>query len=260
MLLATYRMLAAALILSPLFFRARKKHRGAFGAKELKRCLLPGILLAVHFITWIMGARLTWAANSSLIVNVIPVAMPFLLFFAIGERITRGEVLGTLIAICGVAVLAFESYQVDSELFIGDLICAGSMFLFAIYLMLGRKNKDFANLWLYVVPVYAIGGITCLLLALLFANTDGEVPGIQWVYVAGLTIVPTIFGHSLLNWGMKHLRGQLVAIVNLAQFIFAGIMGAVFLKEIPGSMFVLAAGLVVAGAIIAIRAQPRQEG
>ncbi|WOO42271.1 DMT family transporter [Rubellicoccus peritrichatus] len=259
-LLATYRMLAAALILSPVFFRARKRHRDAFGSKELRRCLWPGILLAAHFITWIIGARLTWAANSSLIVNVIPVAMPFLLYFAVGERITRGEILGTVIAIGGVVVLALESYQLDSKLLMGDLICAGSMLLFAIYLMLGRKNRDFANLWLYVVPVYAIGGIVCLLVAIPLANFSTEVPAIQWVYVAGLTIVPTIFGHSLLNWGMKHLRGQLVAIVNLAQFIFAGTMGAIFLDEIPGGMFVLAAGLVVAGAITAIKTQPQEKG
>lgn len=259
-LLAACRLLGASLFLSPLFFRARSQHAGAFTRQHLKRCLLPGALLALHFITWIIGARLTWAANSTLVVNVIPVVMPFLMYLSVGERITRGELIGTLVAISGVFVLGWESYRLDKDLLVGDAICAASMMLFAVYLTFSRKNKDFVNLWLYVVPVYAVGGIVCLL-ALPFTGSLSEpIPTRQWLFVLGLTLVPTVLGHSLLNWGMQRLRGQLVAILNLAQFMSAGILGAIILKEVPGTLFVLAASLVVAGAVTAILTQPKSKG
>ncbi len=259
-LLAAIRLLGAGLLLSPLFVKAWTKHAGAFTRKHLLRCLFPALMLALHFISWIIGARMTWAANSTLIVNLVPVAMPFLLYFSMHERITRGELAGTVVAIVGVLLLGWDSYRLDPALLAGDAVCFGSMLLFAWYLMLGRKNRDFANLWLYVVPVYAIAGVVCVCALPFLGNVSAPVPTGQWIFVLGLTVVPTIFGHSLLNWGMKHLRGQQVAILNLAQFIFAGTMAWLILGEVPGWLFVAAATMVVAGAVTAIVTQPRKAG
>jgi hypothetical protein len=36
-----------------------KSGRRAFARRELKRSILPDVLLAVHFIIWIIGARMT---------------------------------------------------------------------------------------------------------------------------------------------------------------------------------------------------------
>ena len=41
------------------------------------------------------------AANATLIVNFVPVAMPFLLYFQLRERISRAEAGGTAIAFAG---------------------------------------------------------------------------------------------------------------------------------------------------------------
>lgn len=259
-MLAAVRLLGASLLLSPMFFLARARHVGAFTARHFRRCLLPGLLLGLHFISWIMGARMTWAANSSLIVNVLPVVMPFLLYFSVGERLTRGEIAGTSIAISGVLLLGWESYRLDPALLRGDLVCVGSMLLFAVYLTYARRNGDFAEIWLYIVPVYAIAGVICLALLPIISGMPKAVEAREWWFVLGLTVVPTVFGHSILNWGMKHLRGQLVAVMNLAQFIFAGLLAAWLLDEIPGKLFAIAATMVVLGAIVSIVTQPRKDG
>ena len=87
----------------------------------------------------------------------------------------------------------------------GDLVCFVSMLLFALYLALGRRNRDIPSIWLYVVPLYAIAGLACLVAG---AGRLGAVLSFsakEWLLLLALAVVPTIFGHSLLNGAMKHL-------------------------------------------------------
>ena len=74
--------------------------------------------------------------------------------------------------------------------------------------------------------------------------------------ILGLGIIPTVLGHSILNYSMRHIRGQAVGIAALGQFIFAGIMGYFLLSDAPQQTFYVAAPLAVVGAILALRATP----
>lgn len=168
--LAAWRLLLAALLLTPTFWLTLKKHRDAFTAEHVRRLILPSAVLATHLISWSYGARLALAAQSSLIVNLVPVAMPFFLYPLLGEKINRREILGTAIAIAGVVGLTFRDALTDGDI-VGNLVCFGSMLLFAWYLALGRKNRDFPSLWLYVVPIYAFAGVICLVAALPWIGT-----------------------------------------------------------------------------------------
>src|SRR6187399_1251820 len=69
-LLATGRLLVASLVVSPWFIARAREHR-TFFRRELGRTFWPGVLLGLHFITWIIGARMTPAVNSSLLVNMV---------------------------------------------------------------------------------------------------------------------------------------------------------------------------------------------
>lgn len=278
-LLSASRLLVATAALSPVFLRDLRRNRSRYRWRHLRRTILPGIVLGAHFVTWILGARLTLAANSSLIVNMVPVVMPFLLHFMMREQLNRGEWLGTAVALVGVMVLAGLDYHISAEYFLGDMLCFGSMLLFALYLALGRRNRDFPTLWLYLVPLYFVGGLVCLLAAgglgalwelpagreFLEAARLGDVhplaiPSAWDVLLAvGLGIIPTIIGHSTLNWAMKHIRGQAVSIANLGQFIFAGVMAYFLLGEVPAWNFYVACALVVAGAGIALRQTPARQ-
>jgi drug/metabolite transporter (DMT)-like permease len=134
------------------------------------------------------------------------------------------------------------------------------MLLYAFYLIHGRKNRDLPSIHLYVVPVYLMGGMVCLgiagLLDLAGRPTTwlGSTTETEWLSILGLALIPTVFGHSIINWAIGKIRGQAVVIINLSQFIFAGIMGYLFLREVPHLIFYLASALVVGGAVIVVRA------
>ncbi|MFH1497513.1 MAG: DMT family transporter, partial [Verrucomicrobiota bacterium] len=165
-LLSAARLLLSTLLLSPLFFRALAKHRGTLTRRQLRDTTLPAVLLAAHFISWTYGARMTLTAQASLIVNLAPVALPFILHALIGETVTRREIIGTIIAISGITALsARDAFSGGGDL-PGNIVCFGSMLFFAWYLALGRRNRDIPSIWLYVVPVYLQAGLLCAVAAL----------------------------------------------------------------------------------------------
>jgi len=275
--LSAYRLLLAALLLAPLFVRALRRAReagcagGVGGAASgtvavaclLRSALVPGLLLALHFISWLIGARLTPSANASLIVNMVPVVMPFILYALMRETLNRMEVAGTVLAMVGVVVLGAGDFNFQPQYLTGDIICFLSMLLYGVYLAYGRLNRAIPSIYLYVVPVYLIAGVIALAVALVLEMLGRAGPWIgadlrvEWIGIIGLAVVPTIFGHSLMNWAMQQLRGQVVAIVNLSQFIFAGAMGYMILNEVPHLSFYAACVLVVGGSVVAIRAASR---
>lgn len=256
--LSFWRLLFATLLLAPLALRAASRHRDVFHAATLRHCLIPGILLGLHFITWVTGARMTPAANATLMVNVSPLVMPLLLILFAKERVTGREWVATGIALAGLAILAIADYQGGEDHWIGDLVCAGSMLLLAAYLALGRANgMRFPDPWLYTVPVYAVGAVVCLLWLLASGRGPALPTGREWWIVAGMTLLPTVLGHGLVLLVLRRLRGQLVAVLNMGQFIFSGIMAFLLLHEVPTRAFWPTSILVVlAGVLMVVRKQP----
>ena len=250
-LLSGFRLLGAAVLLFPLFERARRRHAGRFGPTELKRTILPGLVLAAHFVSWVVGARTTLAANASLIVNMVPLAMPFFLYFVAKERITRPELVATALGVTGIVILSAS--DIRSGDLAGDFVCFVSMLLFALYLSLGRKNRDIPSIWLYVVPLYAIAGLACLAIGTGRLGTVLAFPVREWLLLLALAVIPTILGHSLLNGAMKHFRGNVVSVCNVGQFVFAGVSAWAVFGELPKPAFWPAALCVVAGAVTALR-------
>ena len=257
-LLAGVRQLIAALILLPVFLREYRRHRATYSLRQMTATILPGIILGIHFISWIIGARMVNAANASLIVNLVPVSMPFFLYAMFREHPTKGEWHGTVLAMAGLLLLSGADLSLDAKFFRGDVICFVSMLFFCFYLALGRRNRHVPSLWLYVVPLYAVGGLFCVLASLPFHNPIHAYPTKEIWLVLGLGIIPTVIGHSILNVSMQRLPGQLVSVINMGQFIFAGTMAYFLLHEVPAPMFYVASALLVTGSLLALRSHRKQ--
>ncbi len=258
--LTALRLVIAAVFLSPLLRIEMRRHGAAFTGEHLRRTRLPALVLAVHMITWTLGARMTGVAQSSLIVNLVPIALPFFLYWFARERINRAEVAGTVLAILGLMILSARDALAAGGSFAGDAVCFGSMLLFSLYLALGRRNRDFPSIWLYVIPVYGQAALICLLVALPWIRTFALGSGREWAIMVALAAIPTVCGHSLLNSAMRRIRGQIVSLCNSSQFLFAGVMGYLLFGEVPRLMFYVASAIVLAGVAIVVFSAPEPSG
>ncbi len=255
-MIAAVRLLLAVLFLSPFFRRDLQTHRDTYTRVHLRRTWLPALVLALHFISWTYGARMALAAQATLIVNLAPVAIPFFLHALVGEKINRSEILGTTVAVGAVALLsAHDAFRGGVDVW-GNVVCFGSMLLFALYLALGRRNRDFPSLWLYVVPVYLQAGVICLVCSLPWIREFPLGSLREWSILLGMAVVPTIVGHSMLNLALRELRGQIVSLANVSQFVFATVMAYFLFGEHPAVSFYVASACVVGGIALVVFSAP----
>lgn len=255
-LVPAYRLAIAAAIMLPAFRREARRHPGWLTPRRLRGVLAGGALLALHFVTWTAGARMTTAMNGSLLVNLAPVVMPFLLWFQLGERLNRRELGGTILSLAGIVWLAVGDFRFDRGHFAGDVVCFVSMVLFALYLAAARAARDIPGLWLYVVPLYAVAAVFSLAMAIPVAPVLDVYPAREYLWIALLALVPTVAGHTLLNRSMRRLRGQVVTLASSMQFVFSGTLAALFLGETTRPAVYPAAALVAAGALVVVLATP----
>jgi len=256
--LASYRLLFASILLFPLFLRDAKKVESPFKFSSYKRSLLPGVILGLHFLTAIAGTRLIPGGHATALISMSPVFMPFFMYFMINERITALEILGSLLTVSGVFYLGARDSQYSSSYLLGDGIMIVSMLLLTFYLALARKNRSDTPLWYYIVPLYFTGGITCLIIAVL-TGADLSVSGRgDFVSLAGLTLINTIVGHSINNYSMRVLRGQIVSLIKLTQIITATLLAFLFLGEVPPGYFYYAALIILSGPLVIILLQGKK--
>jgi drug/metabolite transporter (DMT)-like permease len=161
-----------------------------------------------------------------------------------------------------VTILGASDFSISMIHFWGDVICFVAMLMFACYLVLGRRTRQYPSIWIYLVPLYAFAGVVCMLAVPIagekpiWPTTPKEI-----LLVLGLGLVPTVLGHSILNYSMKHLRGQIVSIMNMGQFIFAGVMAYFLRNEIPHWPYYIASLMIVSGSLLALlqRAEKKDE-
>lgn len=259
-LVASYRLLVAGVVLFPFFWSDLKLASQDYPTNRpytwqmLAWTVPPAVFLAVHFMSWVVGARMTQVANASLIANLTPVVMPFFVWAFFRERVNRQEIVGTSFTLIGLLVLTGSNLNVSKTSFTGDLICFGSMLGFAAYLALGRKNGARLSLWLYMVPLYLIAGLICLVSALFFVDPIKTYSIKNILLILGLGIIPTVSGHTILNYSLKFFRGQVVSVTNLTQPIFATLLGFFIFSERPSPIFYLAAAVIISGVLIVLSA------
>ena len=251
--LSMWRLGLAGLILAPLALREWKRHRPNVDQISLRLAVLPGFVFAAHLVSWVIGARQTPTANASLIANMAPIALPGLLYLVAKERVRRTEWIGTGIVLMGLLVLVAGDVHLSAETVKGDLLCVGSMLFLAFYLALGRqRSPQFPGFALYVVPLYLTGSLVCGVLMVATGEPFLPDPG-QWKWVLALTFIPTVLGHSLLNYAMKRMRGQVVAVASQTQFIFAGTAAYFIFGAAPALTFYPASVLAIVGTLFILR-------
>lgn len=254
--LTALRLVIAFLLLLPVFLAQLRRHPGSFTKAHLRRTHAPALVLALHLMSWTLGARMTLVAQATLIVNLVPIALPFFLYWIARERVNRAEVAGTALAVVGLMTLSVKDAMSGGGSIAGDAMCLLSMLLFALYLALGRRNRDFPSIWLYVIPVYGQAALVCLLASLPRLSTFQAGSAREWSLMVALASIPTVCGHSLLNAAMRRIRGQIVSLCNVSQFVFASVMGYLLFGEAPRALFYLASAIVVAGVVIVVMAAP----
>jgi drug/metabolite transporter (DMT)-like permease len=118
LLIAFYRMaLSSSLIFPFLFIKKIKIER-----KEILLSMLVGIILALHFITWITSLSYTSIASSVILVTSHPFFVSIVSFLLFKEKLHRKSIFGIILAFSGIIILFSSDYFYLPKTFKGDLL------------------------------------------------------------------------------------------------------------------------------------------
>jgi len=251
MVIAFYRMAIATALMLPWALAFKWKEIASLARRDLGLLALGGLCLAVHFGAWITSLKYVPIATSIVLVNSHPLFVVIASYFFLDERPPRRSWIGTGIGLAGMAVMSHEALG-DVHLAIkGDSLALLGALAVVGYFIVGRKARARISLLGYVTPLYAVCSLFLLIWVMMAGNPLAPYSATVWSYLAALAIVPTIIGHTLFNWALKHVRPTVISLAFLGEPVVASLLALIFFGQRPPLATFLGGVLVLAGIYLA---------
>jgi len=251
--IAAWRLTLASLLLAPFALKSCRAEWRRLDARSWRLLAASGLMLAIHFYTWITSLEMTSVAASAVLVGTNPLFVGLITHFILQERLQRRMLAGILIAVAGSAIISLGDWGPGAHELLGDLLAVAGAVTVAIYMLIGRRLRGQLSLLGYVFPVYGIAALTLMSLALIVGVPLTGYPTQAWLWLVLLAIFPQIVGHSSFNWALGHLPATFVSMTALTEPIGATILAWIILRESPSWITVLGGLLILIGLSIATK-------
>jgi drug/metabolite transporter (DMT)-like permease len=219
---------------------------GRIAPRDRPLVALSGVLLAIHFGSWIASLSFTSTAASVALVCTNPI---FAALFGrmLGDRVAPRELAGIAIAAAGCAVLAGGDWRAGGGALIGDGLALVGAASAAAYLVVGRRLRAAVPLLPYLGAVNAIAAIGLAVAAAAIGARFAPLPVHAYVACAGAALIASFVGHSLLNAAVRVTPTHLVALAVLGEPIGSSLITWAAFGEQPPVHAALGGAVVLAG-------------
>ncbi|WP_276252196.1 DMT family transporter [Haloarcula rara] len=245
---AFYRVLFTTLPLAVVALWRYRSEFGRIGRRDLLFATLSGVALAVHFAAWFESLTWTSVAASVTLVQSQPLFVALGAWLLLDERLGLRIVGGILVAVAGMVVMALgdllTGVLVGPAPLYGNALALLGAVMAAGYVLAGRSLRQRVSLVPYVVVVYSV--CTAVLFAIVLAQGAplSGYPSREWGLFVGLALGPGIFGHTVINWALAHLRSSVVSVSLLGEPVGSTLLAFLLLSEAP-TLFTVGGGVAV---------------
>lgn len=231
--------------------------------KELRRALLCGAILGVHFALWFVSLSMTTVAASTVLVCIQPVFVAGLAAVFLHERTGARGLAGIAIAVVGAALIALDqtagTAPAPHPIFGNALALAGAVVV-AFYPIIARRQDKGTDTLAFSAVVALAAALTLALVALVIGQPL-VAPDPSWPALLLLALVPTVVGQTALNAAIRHLPAPLVAGSILGEPVIATLVAWAALDEVPGTETATGALVVIVGLyLLVVRGRARASG
>jgi len=251
LIIATYRLMVASLMLSP-FAYYKKTWRG-WERNAWGWLLLSGLLLSLHFALWITSLKYTSVASSVVLVTTHPIFVGVGGLLFLKERLGLNLILGIALSVLGSGLIGYGDMALSREALMGDGLALLGAIAASGYLLVGRKMRKDQELFSYIFPVYSTAGLILILLSLIFRQSFFGYSASTYFYLFLLALVPQLIGHTTFNWALKYLPVSMVAVAILGEPIGSTLLAYFVLGEGLTIRKVIGGMSILSGILIALR-------
>ena len=225
----------------------REKGDGRPSPISLRLMVLSGLLLALHFWTWIASLRFTTVASSVVLVSLKPIFVWALAAVWLHEHPSRREAWGIGIAVLGATLIGIGDARLSLGALGGDALALAGALTAAGYYVIGRRVRATVGVWTYATVVYAVAAFALLATALARGVPLVGFAGRDWAVFGALAAGPMLVGHTGMNYALKHFRATTVNVAALGEPVGAGVIAWLGLHEVPGALALIGGAVVLTG-------------
>lgn len=250
--IAMYRLVLTDVLLLPFVWKRFSTFRG-LSAKSWLLLFASGSMLGLHFLFWMASLRFTTVASSTALLTLEPVLVMLGSYLLYKHATPPLALLGMAAAICGAALIGWGDFGLSTRALTGDLLSILGTVAIAAHMMIGKSLRMHVPAFAYSFVVFAFAaGILAGYNALAGYSFTGY-PGKEWGIFLLLAIVPTLMGHYLFNWLLKHMKAVSVSMTVLGEPLGAALLAYFLLGESITLLQGGAALLLVSGVWLFIR-------
>ncbi len=250
MVLVLYRVIMAALLLSPVILWKNRTELELLGRKDLFLCLVSGLFLGLHFSCYFEALRFTSIASAVALVDTEVFFVAFMLIFLFREKLSGYAWAGIITTFAGSVIIALSDAGSGSNVLLGDIIALAGAFCMAVYTMIGRTCRQRITTNTYTFLVYLSAGITVLVILLCSGQPLFGYEPVNWLTALGMALFCTLLGHSVFSWGLKYESAAFISTAKLLEPVFASVLGVLLFREIPPLPVVAGGCFVILGLFI----------
>lgn len=259
LVIAFYRIGLTVLMLAPVTLATSWTELRSMSRRDVVMACLSGLMLALHFATWITSLNYTTIASSTVLVNMHPLFVITGGYLFYKERISPSGILGAALALAGCLVIGISDFRIGGQALYGDILAVIGAITVSGYMLVGRGLRNHLSLLPYIVIVYFVSSVALLMAVLAYGLPLSNYTPNTWLMFFLAALVPTIMGHTVFNWAFRYVKGAVVSVSILGEPVGATILAYFIFQQVP-TFSQLAGGLIIlVGLVIFIQSNARSQ-
>lgn len=248
--IAFYRLLFTFLLILPFVILHKKTRKELRGLSFSLLLVMGGIglILAIHFALWITSLELTSVASSVILVTAHPLLVGPISHYFFKERLSVVNTTGIVLSVSGVIILVYGNYGFASgiDTLEGNILAILGGIAAGLYILGGRKLRKTVSVGSYAFVVYGVGTFCLFIICLIFKAPLINLSLRDFGIIFLMAVVAGIFGHTLYNWSLEHIRASVASVVLLGEPIGSSLLAFVlpWIQQIP-SYYTVFGGIVI---------------
>ena len=245
--ISALRTIAGGLILLPFALKHMMRDFPRLTRREWLLLIGAGLLMAIHFITWVAAVFITKVGSAMMIFGAQPIFAGIVAHFFLGEKFRRSAAVALAVALVGIGIVAANDYTQKPAAAVGVLLALVGAITMGSILCVAKALRRKMHIMSYACSMYLIAGLLTAP-GLLFIT--GEIHGYtggMWFFLALIIIVPQLTGHTLLNWATKYFKAFTVNLSILIEPILATVLAIIILGERQNFIFLIGGVFILGG-------------
>jgi drug/metabolite transporter (DMT)-like permease len=249
--IAAYRMGITCLILLPLVLIKYKDEFKKIQKSEFIFMVAIGMILALHFASWISSLGETSVASSVILVTSHPMFVAIVSHYVLNEKLRTIGYVGIVVAFSGIIILSVGDMGLGGTNFRGDILALIGSIAAGTYILGGRKARKNISLVPYVFIVYGICTLFLFIACIAVSAPLYPLPIREYQLFLLMAIIPTILGHTMYNYALKYVKAQIISVSLLGEPIGSSILAIILLSEAPPELTIIGGALILPGIYLA---------